>query len=203
VSATRDAYLGWTTPRHTDGCTGRWDVTVRTASDRRRRTGGRPHDCPQAGDHCGHSDRYDQLTVRLVCGGCSAVHLITGEERSTMSTMTAATGYGLPALRRSGLWLWPGPPWIHGGAPRPMSDPQGYLITTGPARPAELADVVGEIGQGRGPRGGTRVWAAAVPDDTGRYGRTYTQTRDGLTSLGAAARWAAAQLATAGGGSDG
>jgi hypothetical protein len=50
VTPTRDAYLGWTRPAHAAGCTGQWEVAVRTAPDRRRRAGGPPHACPQSAD---------------------------------------------------------------------------------------------------------------------------------------------------------
>ena len=198
-----DAYLtGWQALAHGAGCAApSWQVDIRREERYRPRRGGPAHSCPNADEECGHSDRYERITVRAVCTSCGAARLISGEEHSQAYTTTAELGYGSAPIRKAGLWLWPGPPldsgWLDTG-------PWDYLVTRERVARVTADDVVALVGQGRGPRGGTTWWAVAVPDPNGKYGysplrhaRNATDEGARLSSLGAAVRWVAAALAAA------
>ncbi|MFZ3476028.1 hypothetical protein ACODT4_44360 [Streptomyces sp. 2.9] len=151
------AYLGWTRPAHRPDCARpSWEVDLRTEfGQHRNRRGGPAHSCPN--EDCDHGDRYEEVTVRLLCRSCQVVRLITGEEQSDHSTTTASTGYGQPPKRVAGLWLYPGPPLL---AQLDMA-PHAYLCTLERVEELDEKNIVGTIGEGRTPRGAT-VWSAAA-----------------------------------------
>lgn len=191
------AYLGWEALEHRQGCSRPvWTVDVRTEDQFRPRHGGPEHACPN--EECDHrGGRFEATTVRIVCSSCGAAHLFGGSEH-VRRTSTQALGYGQPPRRAAGLWLWPDAPLIGWG---PNADePWGFLVTRERVDRVTAADVVGEIQQGRGKRGGV-VWsAAAVPAPDGRYGVgpvRWSRATEDLRSVAAAAKWIAAQAGDA------
>lgn len=198
MSTAQIAYLGWELLEHAEGCRRPvWTVDVRTESEYRPRRDGAGHDCPN--ENCAHGDRFEATTVRIVCSSCGTAHLLTADSERVRRRSTAALGYGQQPRRVAGLWLWPDEPLLSWGRGKD-EEPWGYLATRQRVDRVTAADVVGEILQGRGKRGGV-VWsAAAVPSQTGRHGvgpvRWATATTD-LRSVAAAAKWIATQLALA------
>ncbi|MGW7201074.1 hypothetical protein [Streptomyces chryseus] len=196
----QDTYLGWRHLEHAPACKRpEWGVDVREDDYALRENYGGPgHGCPI--DDCGHANRYTQTTVRIVCRSCGTAHVLDGENVQTTTTRTEHLGYGLPPRKVAGLHLWPAEPWLYFG--RSASDePHDFLVTSERVDRVTEADVVGQITQGRGKRGGI-VWsAAAVPSPRGPYGDgrasgvAYAQLADGLRTVPAAAKWIAAQLA--------
>ncbi|MFD9453478.1 hypothetical protein ACFWBC_10355 [Streptomyces sp. NPDC059985] len=201
-SSALSAYLGWTRPSHRPDCARpAWEVDLRTehGQHRDRRGGGPAHSCPN--EDCDHGDRYEEVTVRLLCRSCQVVRLITGEEQSDRSTTTASTGYGQPPKRVSGLWLYPGPPLLE----YLDSTPHAYLCTLERVDELDEKNIVGIVGEGRGPRGAT-VWSASallevrsLPSVRTEPYLTWTATSGDITfkSVTAAAKWVKATVDTA------
>lgn len=194
-------YLGWDLLEHRQGCTRPvWTVDLRTETTYRPRHGGAEHSCPAV--ECGHSDRAEVTTVRIVCSSCGAAHLFKGDPEHTRQKSTAALGYGQPPRRVAGLWLWPDAPLLHGWGNGADEEPWGYLVTAKRVDRVDETNVVGQIGQSRGARGAVRWSASAVPSKTGRYGVgpvRWSEATDGLRSVAAAAKWIAALVTATGG----
>lgn len=199
MTSVQDTYLGWNVLAHAqDRRRPQWVVDVRTDADVfRGRREGPAHSCPSAYDTCGHGERYERSTLRMVCRACGTAHILAGELHHVECTTTARLGYGQAPRKVSGLWLWPGDPWLSFG--RMSSDePHDFLVTRpGVARVAD-ADVVGQIMQGRGKRGGVVWTAAVVPAAGSEYGKygvgriRFEAVSEGLRSVPAAAKWIAA-----------
>ncbi|MER7874862.1 hypothetical protein ABTY63_15065 [Streptomyces solisilvae] len=203
MSTVQATYLGWEALAHRPDCRRpAWEVDVRTerggrdlrsySDDERRK-----HSCPD--EDCTHGNTFDRITVRIVCRSCGLAHLISGEETGRTSAEVKHLGYGMEPRRAAGLYLWPGEPWLAYG--RAVSDePHDFLVTRERVERVTAADVVGEIGQGRGKRGGV-VWSAvAVPTPEGQYGVgpvRWSQAIEDLRSVAAAAKWIAAQVGDA------
>jgi hypothetical protein len=153
-----NSHLGWQPFGHRPDCAKPvWEVAQQTEPDKRRdRRGGPEHRCPN--EDCGHHDHYDKVTVRVLCRSCGTVHLISGEEYTSRTTTTARTGYGQAPKRVGGLWLYPGPPMLDWDA-----GPSAYLCALEKVHRLTEKDIVGGIGEGRGPRGGTTWSAGALP----------------------------------------
>lgn len=155
------AYLGWQQPlsHRADCARPSWEVTTRTEHDQRwGRFDEGGHACPN--EDCNHHDRYDRLTVRIVCDSCGVVQLITGEEHSWAGTTTASIGYGQPPKRAGGLWLYPGPPLLE----RLNPESSAYLCTLEKVERPTEKDIVGAIGEEHTKRGRI-VWSAsALPE---------------------------------------
>jgi hypothetical protein len=186
----QDVYLGWRELAHGADCPRpSWTVDVRDDEHYRSSYGGATerHSCPN--EDCDHGGSYPRTTVRVVCLACHVAYVIAGETGSSRSTTTWTTGFGEAPRKVAGLYLWPGQPWF---------DDESHEFLVSRARPQRLtvADVVGEISEGRGPRGGKRFSAAALPSPNGRYGgRTlrWAVAREGFATCSAAAKWIAAQ----------
>ncbi|MEU2155452.1 hypothetical protein ABZ532_10625 [Streptomyces sp. NPDC019396] len=186
----QDVYLGWRELAHGADCPRpSWTVDVREDEHHRSSYGGATerHACPN--EDCDHSGSYPRSTMRVVCLACHVAHVISGESVSSRSTSTRATGFGEAPRKVAGFYLWPGQPWFD-------DEPHEFLVSR--ARPQRLtaADVVGEICEGRGPRGGKRFSAAALPSPNGEYGiRTlrWSRAQEGFISCSAAAKWIEAQ----------
>ncbi|MGC5034140.1 hypothetical protein ACPXCS_06075 [Streptomyces sp. DT190] len=200
---TLDTYLGWEQLIHRPACKRpRFDVDLRTTEDELRyRLPGeeRQHKC--ADDNCEHGNRFEAITVRIVCRSCGVAELVTGERTESVgrtSTSTACLGYGLPPRRTDGLFLWPGEPWLPFGRLN-TAEPHDFLVTATRVERVERDDVVGQITQARGKRGGI-VWAAAaVQSPTGPYGAglglRWAHAAEGFKTISAAAKYIQARLA--------
>ncbi|MFI6337807.1 hypothetical protein [Streptomyces sp. NPDC050535] len=204
MKSVQETYLGWEQPRHHRGCTQTgFAVDYRVNDDVPRYGGGfgeeKPaHRCKD--EHCGHRNSFAEMVVRIVCRSCGVAEVITGEKTPDTghgSTSTKSLGYGLLARRVSGLLLWPGDPWLSiGRADSP--EPHDFLVTRPGVKQVTEPDVVGQITQGRGQRGGV-MWAAnAVAAKDGQYGVLgrvkWAHARDDLKTPTAAAKWIAATL---------
>jgi ribosomal protein L37AE/L43A len=203
VTTALETYLGWEELQHLAGCPKpAWSVDVRTDLDELRKGYRGEHTCPN--EECGHSNRYERTTVRIVCRSCQAAVVIRGEDVSTSRGMTVNTtwGYGQKPRTMAGLLLWPGEPWLDFG--RLSSDePYDYVVTRTGVKQVTEADVVGIITQRRGKRGGT-MWEAGALPAPGKYARLNWTRASGdkpLRTVAAAAKWIAAQLEAEGGGS--
>lgn len=191
-------YLGWNRLTHRADCARpSWEVDTRTEYDESRdRFGGPGHACPN--EDCHHHDRYDKLTVRIVCRSCQVVQLLTGEEHSWSGTTTASIGYGQPLKRAGGLWLYPGPPLLQ----RLNPEPSGYLCALEKVERLTEKDIVGAIGEGRTPRGRTVWHAGALPETRssvtikGAPFLNWTKRSGDQTfpSVAAAAKWVKAEI---------
>ncbi|MEU5284166.1 hypothetical protein AB0G97_09115 [Streptomyces sp. NPDC020755] len=195
MSTLTDSYLAWDELDHKSGCPrASWTVDLRTEPDAYRSlTRGTSHACPT--EECGHGDRYEKTTVRIVCTTCGIVHTMSGDADDKRRTSTQAIGYGQPPKRAGGLWLYPGPPLLHGWG-GPDGEPEGYLVTRTSVDRVTVDNVIGSIHQGRGPRRGVQWSAAALPDPQGEYGYGLTRWARAcseLRSFTAAAKWIAAQ----------
>ena len=188
MTSALDSYLGWDLLTHRPGCARpSWTVDVRTTHDEfRSRHGGPVHDC-QNGE-CGHGDKYTSTTVRIVCTSCGLTETITGETgtgdtgRSTGSTRDL--GYGLAPRRVAGLHLYPG-------------EPHDFVVTVARVDRVTTADVVGQITQTLGRRGGVQWSATAVPAPDGRFGLghiRWAHAQDGHRTVAAAAKWIYARV---------
>lgn len=186
-----DVYFGWGQPGHMQGCARpAWEVDTRVEYHVWRGShGGGDHSCPS--EDCGHRNRYDALTVRVICRSCGVIHLHRGELMATETTTTRSIGYGQPPRKVAGLWLYPGAPLL-------LADPEPYeyLCTIDRVDRLEPDHVVGYIAQGRGKRGGVTWAAAALPeidhDNSLRRPRLrYTVTSGETTfkTATAAAKW--------------
>lgn len=201
MSDVQTTYLGWTEPTHYEGCAKpQWDVDVRTEYDVYRRNVlayGVKHSCPN--EDCDHGGRVaEETTVRLVCWSCGRAHLLNSES-GLESVSVRSLGYGLPPLKKAGLWLWPGEPLLKF---EPDESPASYLVTRNRVGRVQREDVIGSISWGRTPRR-REVWSAvAVPSADGLYGYGEIRWARGvkdLRSLAAAAKWIADQQAAGGG----
>ncbi|MFF2651692.1 hypothetical protein [Streptomyces sp. NPDC058045] len=186
----QDTYFDWRQLSHAVGCARpSWTVDLREDQGYRSSYAtARPvHGCPD--EDCDHGSTFPRLTVRVVCSSCHTAHVIRGENPTFRLTTTKTTGVGEAPRRVAGLCLWPGMPWFDG-------EPHQWLATrTAPVR-VQPADVVGEIHEERGPRGGTRYAALALPTPDGRYGLgtlRWQRVQEDLRTLAAAAKWIAAQ----------
>jgi hypothetical protein len=204
MTTATSTYVGWDLLQHFDGCARpEWTVDVRTEDDVfRAREGGGKHEC--ANEECEHrGDRFRQTTVRIVCFSCTRAHTLASEDcLSVGSAKTLTKGYGQPPRRMAGLLLWPGEPFLSFGR-LATDEPWDYIITRPGVTRVTETDVVGSIGQGRGKRGGVCWSVAAVRSDDGPYGirpLRFAHAETSLRTVAAAAKWAAAQLAEAGGG---
>ena len=186
----QEVYLSWHELVHRPDCVRpSWTVDIREDEAHRSSYGGavERHSCPN--EDCEHSGSYPRTTVRVVCLSCHNAHVVSGESGSLHHTTTRTTGFGQLPRRAAGLYLWPGEPWFD-------EEPREWLVTR--RKPARVLppDVVGEICQGRGPRGGRQFTAAALPKASGSYGTgllRWERAEEGFTSLSAAAKWIAAQ----------
>lgn len=196
------AYLGWRQLTHRADCARpSWEVATRTEEEQHRgRFDSHGHTCPN--EDCHHSDRYDKLTVRIVCRSCQVVQLLTGEEHSFAGTTTASIGYGQPPKRVGGLWLYPGPPLLAYLNP----EPSGYLCTLAKVEPLTEEDIVGGISEERTKRGRI-VWRAGIfpeispsplASHPAPFLRWSTESGDQMfPTVAAAAKWVKAQIGAA------
>lgn len=196
----RDTYLGWDELRHFAACRKpTWTIDTRTTADRfRAQHGAGDHSCPN--EECGHSNRFEQTTVRIVCQSCGRAYVLKAEE-GLDTTSTKYLGYGLQPRRLAGLWLWPGKPFLSFGR-LATDEPWDFLVTRTQVKRVRSADVIGEISQSRGKRGAVLYCAVAVPSEAGPYGigARWAKAEQGLRTVAAAAKWVAAQTPTPGGG---
>jgi hypothetical protein len=216
VSTVQDTYLGWELLTHAAACKRPvWEVDLRRREDAWRYRAGlayeerAEHKC--ADKHCTHASRFDELTVRVVCRSCGVAEVITGERTEDTGRTTTSTkwlGYGQPARRVAGLWLWPGEPWLNVGRDD-SAEPHDFLVTRPGVERVTRETVVGQVTLGRGKRGGVNWTAAAVPSETGPYGRglgriCWARVQDAFKTPAAAAKWVAARLeeVPAGGGGE-
>ncbi|MFI6528771.1 hypothetical protein [Streptomyces uncialis] len=182
----QDTYLGWRELGHEQGCVRpSWTVDIREDEHYRSSYEGavERHSCQN--EDCDHSGTYPRTTVRVVCLVCHTVHVISGESGSTRTTSTRATGFGEKARKVAGLYLWPGQPWFD-------NEPHEFLVTQGRCHRPQASDVVGEIHEGRGPRGGKQFSALALPVPNGTYGigtLRWMRAKEGFASCSAAAKW--------------
>lgn len=207
MGSVQDTYLGWELLEHRPACRRpQWTVDVRTARATRytsRLDPGPGHGCTD--EYCTHGAAFQQTTVRAVCTSCSVAYLITGErtgESGHTSTTTAYTGYGQAPRKAAGLWLWPGQPEMSFG--RAVTDtPHDFLVTRERVARVTESDVVGQIIQERGARGGVQWASLAVPDPDGQYGYAqpvrFARATEGLRTPAAAVKWIATQLGVGGG----
>lgn len=189
-------YLGWSQPGHHPDCPRRvWEVDTRTNHDARRgRHEGAEHRCPN--EDCSHDDQYSELTVRVICRGCTAVHVYVGEETARSGGSTRQLGYGQRPRKVGGLWLHPGAPLLYDD-----EVPWDFLCALDRVDRLEREHIVGYIRQARGRLGALKWSAAAVPElgDTGRAsGRPLTyrvRSGDGMFKTPtAAAKWVREQV---------
>lgn len=197
--AVRETYFGWTELAHAEDCKRPvWTVDTRTEHDTwRPRTRGSEVDHRCQDEECGHGQRYDRTTVRIVCRSCGRAHLVRSGQQPRR-TSTGFLGYGQAPRKVAGLLLWPGEPLTTFG----MSVRDGQhvpyeLLVTGPGvtRPRR-EDLVGEIAQSITRRGATRYCAVRglAPDGPFGYGDfRWTAAAEGLQSIAAAAKWIAAR----------
>ncbi|WP_200302284.1 hypothetical protein [Streptomyces adelaidensis] len=209
MSTVQDTYLGWELLTHAEACKRPvWEVDLRRREDAWRYKASLAHE--ERAEHkckdqfCGHGNSFDELTVRIVCFSCGVAEVITGERTEDTGRTTTSTkwlGYGQPARRVAGLWLWPGEPWLNVGRAG-SSEPHDFLVTR-PGVDRVTADVVvGQVTLGRGRRGGVNWTAAAVPSENGPYGRgrgriAWACVQDSFKTPAAAAKWIVARLAEA------
>lgn len=192
-------YLGWETLAHAPACARpSWEIGLRTESAFRERLGGPPHSCPQADDECGHRDRYERTTVRIVCRSCGAAEVLHGEDLGRTHTTTASLGYGQPPRRVGGVFLYAGQPWLSYGRAA-AQEPHDFVVTAARVVRPERGDIVGTISQHRTMRHAVRWAAVCVQDETGEYGGLAGQPRwrhatDGFATPAAAAKWVSARL---------
>jgi hypothetical protein len=171
-----DTYLGWEPFPHLKGCTA-------TTVDFQHRTTDR------------RFSNTEELDVRAVCRRCGVVQLLNAttpydDETYHVRTDRVTTdyiGYGRPPLRRSGLWVWPGPRVDRFG--RRDNPPLSYLATQSPATPRTREDVVGAVLYRSGPRGGD-LWDACLGIDPPTLNAPHP-----FRSEAAGFKWIAAQLA--------
>jgi hypothetical protein len=196
VTTALETYLGWEELQHLAGCPKpAWSVDVRTDLDELRKGYRGEHTCPN--EECGHSNRYERTTVRIVCRSCQAAVVIRGEDVSTSRGMTVNTtwGYGQKPRTMAGLLLWPGEPWLNVGR-LSSNEPYDYVVTRTGVTQVTEADIVGIITQHRGKRGAVTWQAGALPTP-GKYARLNwgrTSEDKPLRTIAAAAKWIAAQL---------
>ncbi|MCX4676749.1 hypothetical protein OG413_15800 [Streptomyces sp. NBC_01433] len=196
MSFLTDSYLAWDELDHKPGCAKpSWTVDMRTESGAYRSvTGGTSHTCPT--QECGHADRYDRTSLRIVCSSCGLARIMSGDADGMRGTSTQAIGYGQPPKKAGGVWLYPGAPLLFGWGHGEDKEPEGYLVTRARVDRVTVDNVIGSILKDRGPRRGVKWAATAVPAPDGEYGygliRWARMVQD-LRSFTAAAKWIAAQ----------
>lgn len=215
MSSVQDTYLGWELLTHRDDCKRpAWEVDLRRREDSWRYQASLAHE--ERAEHsckdefCTHSNRFDELAVRIVCRSCGTAEVITGERtEDTGRTSTSARwlGYGLAPRRAAGLWLWPGEPWLSVGR-ADTDEPFDFLVTQPGVERVTKEAVVGQITQSRGTRGGVIWTAAAEPREDGRFGVglgriRWARVQEGLKTVAAAAKWISTELAAVEGESGG
>ncbi|MEU0002568.1 hypothetical protein ABZ069_37305 [Streptomyces microflavus] len=188
-------YLAWDPLEHRPDCaTPSWTVDIRTEHNAYRSVAnGERHACRRP--ECGHTDRYDETSVRIVCISCGIVHIMSGESGGLRTRSTKAIGYGRPPVRAGGVWLYPGEPLLHGWGGE-AAEPDGYLVTRTRVDRVTADNVIGAVHKERGPRRGVKWTGLAIPDANGRFGFNpvrWARAQDDLRSLTAAAKWVAAQ----------
>ncbi|TQE35445.1 hypothetical protein [Streptomyces ipomoeae] len=212
MSTVQDSYLGWEQLTHAKACKRPvWEVDLRRREDAWRYKASlayeerAEHKC--ADEFCSHGNRFDELTVRIVCRSCGMAEVITGErneDTGRTSTSTRWLGYGLPPRRIAGLLLWPGEPWLNVGRAE-TDEPHDFLVTRSGVERVIKEAVAGQIAQTRGKRGGVIWTGCAVPSEDGPYGVglgriRWARVQEGFKTPAAAAKWIAVQLAEAGAG---
>lgn len=186
----QETYLGWRELAHAADCARPlWMVDVREDEGYRASYSGdgTRHAC--TGEDCDHGSSFPRMTVRVVCPSCHMAHVIRGESHSNHRTTTKATGIGEAPRKVVGLFLWPGEPWFN-------NEPHQWLATRHKPGRIQPKDVVGEIHEDRGPRGGKQYAALALPTPDGPYGvgrLRWQRMQEGFRSFAAAAKWLAAQ----------
>ncbi|WP_299542089.1 hypothetical protein [uncultured Streptomyces sp.] len=191
----QDTYLGWDELAHKPGCaTPQWTIDVRTEPNAfRDRAATQPHGCPAA--ECGHGDRYEKTSVRIVCSSCGHARIMSGDSDGFRQTSTKALGYGQPPKKAGGLWLYPGEPLLFGWGHGEHEEPEGYVVTRTRVDRVTADNVIGTIHKARGPRRGVKWEATAVPDPSGQYGLgnpvRWAHASEGLATVAAAAKWIA------------
>ncbi|MFI7239312.1 hypothetical protein [Streptomyces cyaneofuscatus] len=193
-----NTYLAWAELAHAPDCAApQWAVDIRTERDVYRSvTHGTPHACPTP--ECGHSDRYEKVSVRIVCSSCGRAHILSADASadSIRQTSTKALGYGCPPKKAGGVWLYPGEPRLFGWGHGEDGEPEGYLVTRTRVDRVTADNVIGAIYKDQGPRRGVKWAATAVPAADGEYGYgpvRWTRLQEDLRSFTAAAKWIAAQ----------
>jgi hypothetical protein len=200
VRSVTDTYFGWSELRHEAGCKRpNWEIDTRTDHEVwRPRTRGSDVDHRCADDECGHGQRWDPTTIRIVCRSCGQAHIITTEQR-VVPTDTNFLGFGQAPRKVAGLLLWPGEPLTTFG----MSVRDGLhvpyqLLVTGPGvtRPVR-EDLLGEITQTLTRRGAVRYGAVAGLSPEGEFGFgefRWEAAAEHLRSIPAAVKWIAAHV---------
>ncbi|MFJ8883644.1 hypothetical protein ACIRJR_09540 [Streptomyces sp. NPDC102402] len=193
MSGLTDTYLAWDELGHAPECADpRWIVDVRTEFRAFRDLSSQSHNCPSEG--CGHSDRYEKTSVRIVCRSCGKARIMSGESDSLRQTSTTALGYGQQPRKTAGLWLYPGEPLLYGWGSVGGDEPTGYLATRTRVDRVTGENVIGAIYQERGPRRGIKWAATAIVDAFGEYGYgqvRWARSQNGLPTKAAAAKWIA------------
>lgn len=187
----QETYLGWHRLAHAPDCARpSWTIDLRVDDGHRSSYGSARANHTCLDEDCDHGSAFPQVTVRVVCACCHLAHVIRGEGHSQHHTTTRTTGVGEAPHTVSSLHLWPGVSWFD-------DKPHQWLATRSAPATIQPADVIGEIHEERGPRGGARYVALALPDAEGPYGLDrlrWRLARDGFRSLTAAAKWLAARL---------
>ncbi|MFJ4787642.1 hypothetical protein [Streptomyces sp. NPDC088794] len=188
-----DLYLGWEPFTHAEECERpAWQPELRIDQGLRGRLLDRDlaHECPN--EECDHASVFRRFTVRLICRGCRAVHIVTGEDVGITRSTTPAYGYGQDAREVNGLWLWPG----EQTRPGRDEEPRDWLVTRTPSPPLTPADVAGTIDRYRTSGQHKRWRARAIPDPAGPYGESqlrWARHRSEHLSVDHAADWIHAQ----------
>ncbi|MGW6456279.1 hypothetical protein ACWF94_10195 [Streptomyces sp. NPDC055078] len=186
----QDTYLGFRELVHDQGCRRpAWTVDIREDDAYRTTYTGATerHSCRN--EDCDHSDIYPRTTVRVICLSCRIAYVISGEGADCRHTTTRTTGIGQTPRKVAGVFLWPGEPWLD-------EEPRDWLVTREKPVRVRTMDVIGEIHERRGPRGGKQFTAAALPSPSGPYGIgtvRWERVQEGFTSVSAATKWIVAQ----------
>ncbi|MEV0527085.1 hypothetical protein AB0I66_26995 [Streptomyces sp. NPDC050439] len=186
----QDTYFGWRGLAHRSDCRSpAWSVDVRVDEGFRPSYGSAlgQHVCSD--EDCDHNSSYTRTTLRVICPSCHTAHVIRGEAMTDAHTTTKAVGFGEEPRKIAGLLLWPGGAWFDG-------EPHEWIVTGRKMARVQRSDVMGQISEGRGPRGGKQDAAVALPTPDGTYGfgkDRWARARNGFKSLPAAAKWIAEQ----------
>lgn len=194
MNLARDLYLDWLAFPHRRGCQQpAWEAQLKMDHGHRGRlldTEDQVHACTAEG--CLHANDFRRYTVRLVCRGCTAVHIISGEDVGIDRMTTAAYGYGAAARETEGLWLWPG----EQKSPGHHQLPQDWVVTRTPDVPVRAIDIAGTIASYLTAGHHTRWKACAIPDPDGLHGGDqlrWARCQRELRSVDQAAAWIADQ----------
>ncbi|MGW0566132.1 hypothetical protein [Streptomyces tauricus] len=200
-----ETYFGWDQFSHADGCTSpMWEAAAR------REQGAHPlshrpelqHGCPNP--HCDHATLFTRVTVRLICRGCDAVHLVSGEDATQQQTTTRAYGYGQAPCELAGLYLYPGRSFLYGEGPGRSGwddQPIAWLVTAAPVTgQLQREDCVGRISRWTNAAHQTQWRADAVQTPlpgrltAAEHGMAFARRASDLTSIDEAAAYIAATL---------